>query len=173
MELENKILSRELQARLYSEGKTLGTAESCTGGRIAEAIIAVPGASDYFKGGIVSYTDDVKERLLHVSAETLQAKTAVSEDVAVEMVKGACEALQCTYAIAATGYAGPGGGTAENPVGTIWIAVGNKEKVNTLKLEGDNGRDLNLANATNKALRLFLDYYIEENPKKPDEEGDF
>ena len=159
MELESKILSREIQSRLYSEGMTLGTAESCTGGRIAEAIVAVPGASDYFKGGIVSYTDDVKQRLLHVSEETLAQKTAVSEEVAVEMVKGACEALQCTFAIAATGYAGPGGGTAENPVGTIWIAVGTHDEVSTMRLEGDNGRDINLANATNKALRLFLDFF--------------
>jgi len=159
MELESKILSREIQSRLYSEGMTLGTAESCTGGRIAEAIVAVPGASDYFKGGIVSYTDDVKQRLLHVSEETLAQKTAVSEEVAVEMVKGACEALQCTFAIAATGYAGPGGGTAENPVGTIWIAVGTRDEVSTLRLEGDNGRDINLANANNKALRLFLDFF--------------
>ena len=124
MSLENKIISKEIQQYLYDNGKTLATAESCTGGRIAEAIIAVPGASNYFKGGIICYTNEIKEKLLHVSHETLEAKTAVSEEVAIQMVQGACEALNVDYAIAATGIAGPGGGTPEIPVGTIWLAYG-------------------------------------------------
>ena len=82
MELETKILSREIQAALYDNGHTLGTAESCTGGRIAEAIISVPGASNYFKGGVVSYTNEVKENILHVSHEVLEEQTAVCEEVA-------------------------------------------------------------------------------------------
>ena len=90
MELENKVISREIQTILYESGKTLGTAESCTGGRIAEAIIATPGASEYFKGGVVSYTNEVKERLLHVDHQLLEEKTAVCEEVAIAMVKGAC-----------------------------------------------------------------------------------
>ncbi|WP_289466809.1 CinA family protein, partial [Klebsiella pneumoniae] len=78
---------------LYGNGKTLGTAESCTGGRIAEAIIASPGASNYFKGGIISYTNEIKERLLSVDHQVLEEKTAVCEEVAIQMVKGACETL--------------------------------------------------------------------------------
>ena len=93
MELQSKRLSKEILHHLYANGKTLGTAESCTGGRIAETIIAVPGASNYFKGGIVCYSDDVKIRLLNVSEQVLAEKTAVCEEVAVEMVKGACETL--------------------------------------------------------------------------------
>ena len=120
MVLENKILSKEIQQYLYDNGKTLGTAESCTGGRIAEAIIASPGASNYFKGGIISYTNE-------------------------------------------TGIAGPGGGTAAIPVGTIWIGYGSKEDVRTYLLTGDEGRDVNLAVATNKALKLFLMYLKELN----------
>ena len=108
---------------LYNSDKTLGTAESCTGGRIAEAIIAVPGASNYFKGGIVSYTNEVKENLLAVSHEVLEKQTAVCEEVAKEMVIGAINALHVDYAISATGVAGPSGGTLENPVGTIWICL--------------------------------------------------
>lgn len=161
MSLESKVLSKEIQQILYDYGKTLGTAESCTGGRIAEAIIAVPGASNYFKGGIISYTDEIKEKVLKVSRETLQEKTAVSEEVAIQMVQGACEALNVDYAIAATGVAGPGGGTAQNPVGTIWLAYGNRDDVRTFKLEEDNGRDMNLIIATNKALKLFLEYLKE------------
>ncbi len=163
MELESKILSKELQQFFYDNKKTLGTAESCTGGRIAEAIIAAPGASNYFKGGIIAYTNEVKEELLHVEHQTLEEQTAVCEDVVIQMVKGACETLHCDYAIAATGIAGPGGGTPNIPVGTIWIAYGTKDKVLTDKLEEDFGRDINLAIATNKALRLFLDFLKEEN----------
>ena len=163
MELESKILSKELQQFLYDNKKTLGTAESCTGGRIAEAIIAAPGASNYFKGGIIAYTNEGKEELLHVEHQTLEEQTAVCEDVVIQMVKGACETLHCDYAIAATGIAGPGGGTPNIPVGTIWIAYGTKDKVLTDKLEEDFGRDINLAIATNKALQLFLDFLKEEN----------
>lgn len=165
MELETKVLSREIQQILYDNNMTLGTAESCTGGRIAEAIIAVPGASNYFKGGIVSYTYEIKEKLLHVSHDTLVEKTAVCEDVAIQMVEGACKTLNVDFAISATGIAGPGGGTSEIPVGTIWIGFGNKDDVRTLKLDEDNGRDINLSKATNSALRAFLEY-IKEKVKK-------
>lgn len=163
MELESKVLSREIQQYLYDNGKTLGTAESCTGGRIAEAIIAVPGASNYFKGGIISYTNEVKEKLLNVDHQTLEEKTAVCEDVAIQMVKGACDTLGVDYAISATGIAGPGGGTSAIPVGTIWLAFGSKDDIETFKLEEDFGRDINLAIATNKSLRLFLNYYKNRN----------
>ena len=161
MSLENKIISKEIQQYLYDNGKTLGTAESCTGGRIAEAIIAVPGASNYFKGGIICYTNEIKERLLHVDHQTLEEQTAVCEDVAVQMVKGACEALGVDYAIASTGVAGPGGGTPEIPVGTIWLAYGTADDVRTCKLTEDEGRDINLAIATRKALKLFLGFLQE------------
>ncbi len=162
MELESKILSREIQRVLYDTHKTLGTAESCTGGRIAEAIIAVPGASSYFKGSIVSYTNDIKEKLLHVDCQVLEEQTAVCEDVAKAMVTGAIEAMDVDFAVSATGVAGPGGGTAESPVGTIWIAVGNKDEIKTILLTEDFGRDINLAIATNKALSLLLEFVKEK-----------
>ena len=151
--------------------KTVGTAESCTGGRIAEAIIAVPGASKYFKGGIISYVNEIKESLLGVDPQVLEEKTAVCEEVAIAMVKGACKALNTNYAIAATGFAGPTGGTKDIPVGTIWLACGNDERVVTLKVEEDHGRDINLAIATNKAMELFLNYLKEENDPRPVYEG--
>lgn len=163
MELETKVLSQQIQSALYNNGDTLGTAESCTGGRISEAIIAVPGASQYFKGGIVSYTNEVKESLLHVSHQVLEEQTAVCEEVAREMVVGACDALNCDYAISATGVAGPTGGTPEIPVGTIWLGYGSKDDVRTFKLTEDFGRDINLAIATNKALQLFIDFYKEKH----------
>ena len=156
MEFESKILSRQIGDLIYASGYSLGTAESCTGGRISETIIAIPGASNYFKGGIVSYTDEVKIRLLGVSADTLQ------EQVAKQMARGAIEALQVDFAISVTGIAGPGGGTTDIPVGTIWIGYGSKDDIRTFKLTENFGRDINLAIATNKAIRLMLDFLKEK-----------
>ena len=135
MKLEDNVRSRELQQYLYESGQTIGTAESCTGGKISEAIIGVPGASTYFKGGIVAYTEEIKETLLFVDPKLIEEKNVVSEEVAVEMVKGAIKTLGVDYAIASTGVAGPAGGTPEIPVGTIWLACGNKDEVVTLKLD--------------------------------------
>ncbi|MCH3969304.1 MAG: CinA family protein [Prevotella sp.] len=161
MELETKILSKQIQELLYNNEKTLGTAESCTGGRIAEAIIAVPGASNYFKGGIISYTNEIKIKLLNVNPQVLEEQTAVCEEVAREMVSGAIETLNVDFAISATGVAGPTGGTKEIPVGTIWLGYGNKEDIRTFKLTEDFGRDINLSIATNKAMHLLLDFLKE------------
>lgn len=172
MEFESKILSKSISEMLYNSDKTLGTAESCTGGRIAEAIIAVPGASNYFKGGVVSYTNEVKENLLDVSHEVLEEQTAVCEEVAKEMVLGAIKTLKVDYAISATGVAGPTGGTPEIPVGTIWIGYGSKDDVRTVKLSEDFGRDINLAIATNTALKSMCAFLKEHEAdlKKEKEE---
>lgn len=169
MEFESKILSRQIGDVLYDSGYTVGTAESCTGGRIGEALIAIPGASNYFKGGIISYTDEIKETVLGVSRQTLEEQTAVSEEVARQMVQGAIKTLGVDFAVAATGVAGPGGGTPAIPVGTIWLACGTKDEVQTLKLDKDFGRDINLAIATNQALRLLLSL-VQEKAKTEEEE---
>ena len=163
MDFESKIISREVSQLLWEMEKTVATAESCTGGRIAEAIIAVPGASKYFKGGIICYVDEIKKNLLRVNAQLLEEKTAVCEEVAMQMVAGACLTLNTDYAIAATGFAGPTGGTKDIPVGTIWLACGTADKQVTLKVEEDHGRDINLAIATNKAMQLFLNFLKSEN----------
>ena len=163
MEFENKVISKEINTLLYEKGKTLGTAESCTGGHIAEAIVASPGSSNYFNGSIVSYVDEIKERLLGVDPQVLAEKTAVCEEVAIAMVKGACKVLATDYAISATGYAGPGGGTKEIPVGTIWLACGTADDVVTLQLTEDDGRDKNISKAATQALQLFLNY-LKEHP---------
>lgn len=163
MDFEGKIISREVSELLWEREKTVSTAESCTGGRIAEAMIAVPGASKYFKGGIICYVNEVKENLLGVSHEVLEEKTAVCEEVAIQMVKGACKVLKTDYAVAATGIAGPAGGTKEIPVGTIWLACGTADQVVTFKMEEDHGRDINLTFATNKAMQLFSDFLKAED----------
>lgn len=165
MELESKVLSKEILYILYDSGKTLSTAESCTSGRVAEMITAMPGASAYFTGGIVAYSDKLKSDMLNVPADLIEEKTAVCEDIAIQMVKGACETLSTDYAIATTGYAGPGGGSVNAPVGTIWIACGSKDNVKTLKISEDDGREMNVARATSKALMLFLELLREEYPQ--------
>ena len=170
MDFESKIISREVSQLLWEQEKTVSTAESCTGGRIAEALIAIPGASKYFKGGIVCYTDEVKENLLGVDPQLLEEKTAVCEEVAIAMVKGACKTLNTNYAIAATGIAGPGGGTKDIPVGTIWLACGTPDSVRTLRVTEDFGRDINLAIATSKALQLLLKFFADHAPKKESDE---
>ena len=169
MELETKVLGRQIQEALYRNNETLCTAESCTGGKISQAIIAVPGASQYFKGSIVAYSNEVEENLLHVSHQVLEEQSAVCEEVARQMVVGACQAMQCDYAISTTGIAGPTGGTVEIPVGTIWIGYGSKDDVRTLKLSDDFGRDLNLEIATSKAMQLFIEYYKEKHPVTQEE----
>lgn len=169
MELETKVLGRQIQEALYKNNETLCTAESCTGGKISQAIIAVPGASQYFKGSIVAYSNEVKENLLYVSHQVLEEQSAVCEEVARQMVVGACQAMQCDYAISTTGIAGPTGGTVEIPVGTIWIGYGSKDDVRTLKLSDDFGRDINLEIATSKAMQLFIEYYKEKHPVTQEE----
>ena len=167
MQFENKVLSKEILFLLYESGKTLATAESCTSGKVAESITLMPGASAYFTGGIVAYSEEVKKSLLNVPEELIEEKTVVSEEVAVSMAEGVCEVLNTDYAIATTGFAGPGADPGFK-VGTIWIAYGSKDDIRTLKLEEDEGREENLRNATFRALQLFVEYLREIYPDPTD-----
>lgn len=140
---------------LRKKKKTLSTAESCTGGSVAARITSVSGSSEYFKGGIVAYSNEVKINLLHVSVDTLEKHGAVSEETVIEMVKGAMNALKTDCAISTSGIAGPGGGTKEKPVGTVWIAVAYKNEIRTMKQEIDRGREMNVERAGDNALILL------------------
>ena len=152
MKLEEKV-GELLKAKKLS----LSTAESCTGGSIAALVTSVPGSSEYFNGGIVAYSNEVKMSLLHVSAETLEKYGAVSRETVIEMVKGAMKALKTDCAVATSGIAGPGGGTAEKPVGTVWIAAAYKNEIRTMKQDTDRGREMNVERAGNNAFLLLLD----------------
>jgi len=136
---------------------TVSTAESCTGGSIAERLTSIAGSSEYFKGSIVAYSNEVKKDLLYVSSETLEKYGAVSEETVIEMVKGAMKALKTDCAVATSGIAGPGGGTPEKPVGTVWIAAGYKNEIRTYKQETNRGRAMNIERAGNNALLMLRD----------------
>jgi len=156
MNIQTKLISREISEYLWRSNQTVSTAESCTAGKISAAIAALPGASTYFRGGIVAYANDLKALLLGVPTALLEEKGAVSEEVARVMAEGAIEHLQTHYGIAVTGYAGPGGGP-EAPVGTIFVAVGTAERIEVRELKGDDGREENVARATLTALQMLLE----------------
>ena len=148
---------------LKAKGKTMATAESCTGGYIAHLITSVPGSSAYFKGSIVSYANEVKENLLNVDSDTLKSAGAVSEETVKQMVKGAIEKLNVDFAIATSGIMGPDGGSLEKPVGTVWIATGNKEKVIAQKLFFRFDRERNIEMTAQTALNLLRKFILTES----------
>jgi nicotinamide-nucleotide amidase len=127
---------------LRERGQTLSIAESCTGGLLGGRLTAIAGSSDYFRGGFLTYTDEMKTALLGVPAELIEAHTAVSEAVARAMAQRARECTGADYALSVTGYAGPGGGTEENPVGTIFVGLATPAGIEArrLRLPGDRER---------------------------------
>ena len=144
---------------LKERKKFVASAESCTGGLIAHLLTTHPGSSNSFKGGIVAYANEAKENVLHVQHKTIVTKGAVSEETVHEMVKGALDTMKSDYAVATSGIMGPDGGTPDKPVGTVWIAVGNKEKIEARQLyyRFDRQRNTELtAYAALNMLRLFI-----------------
>ena len=139
------------------QGKTLATAESCTGGGIGAALTAVPGSSAVYKGGIISYTNEVKEKLLGVPAEILEAYGAVSEPVAQAMAVGARKALQTDIAVSVTGLAGPGGDEYSNPVGTVFIGYADANKSYAKEYHFSGDREAVRQQALQMALCAVLD----------------
>lgn len=143
--------------------KTVSTAESCTGGYIASLITAKPGASQYYNGSVVSYSYQAKEDLLGVEKNVLESLGAVSEQVVTQMAKGAMENLKTDYTIAVSGIMGPGGGTDDKPVGTVWVAVGSNQKINTQKFQFRFDRERNIILTATNALNLLRKLILEEN----------
>ena len=150
-------LDELVHTTLIKRGLTLATAESCTGGNIARLLTAQAGASAYFKGGIVAYSNEVKENALGVKHSTLAAHGAVSEATVREMAEGVRQRLGTDLAIATTGIAGPDGGTKEKPVGTVWIAVANANGTEAKLLQfGANRRQQNIDRSTNQAFAMLI-----------------
>ena len=151
---ERSVQERVLEA-CRGRGWTLGTAESCTGGLVAGRLTSVPGASDCFRGGIVAYENDVKERTLGVPAALIEQHGAVSAEVAASMAQGARERLAVDIAVAVTGIAGPGGGTPEKPVGLVFLHLSGPMGEVPLRVELPGGRDLIRSRSAVAALHLL------------------
>ena len=147
---------------LLQNQKTIATAESCTGGAIASLITSVPGSSSYFEGSVVSYSYSIKETLLNVKKETLEKFGAVSEETVREMLSGLLTKMKTDYGIAVSGIMGPDGGTPDKPVGTVWVAVGNKEKQLVQKFKQRFARAKNIEVTAVMALNLMRRFLIEE-----------
>jgi nicotinamide-nucleotide amidase len=141
---------------LREKGLTLATAESCTGGYIAHLITSVPGASDYFMGGVITYDNSIKKKLLQVKKETLEEQGAVSSEVAEQMVRGVAAKMETTCAIAVTGIMGPDGGTGEKPVGTVWIATLRGEELLTRRYRVGHGRAQNIERTASLGITQLL-----------------
>jgi nicotinamide-nucleotide amidase len=144
---------------LIEKNKTISTAESCTGGYIAHLLTEAAGASAYFEGGIISYSYQAKEDLLEVDKKMLETSGAVSEEIVHQMAAGAITNFKTGYAIAVSGIMGPAGGTTEKPVGTVWIAVGNKKRIEAkqynFRFDRQRNIQLTAVNALNM-MRLFI-----------------
>jgi nicotinamide-nucleotide amidase len=145
---------------LKEKGKMMATAESCTGGYIAHLITSVPGSSAYFKGSIISYANEVKENILGVSPDILKTAGAVSEETVRQMVKGVIVQLKTDFAVATSGIMGPDGGTPEKPVGTVWIAAGNKKEVAAQKLFFRFDRERNIEMTAQAALNMLRKFIL-------------
>lgn len=158
----DKAVDVQIGEVLRAKQLLMGTAESCTGGRIANMITLIPGSSDYFAGGVVSYSNSVKQHVLGVSEESLVQHGAVSREVVEQMALGAIHVLGCDCSVATSGIAGPGGGTPEKPVGTVWIAAALHDRVISECYHFGTVREQNIQWAANAGLFMLLHLLQEE-----------
>lgn len=154
-----KVAAALRQARL-----SVAVAESCTGGLLGAVLTALPGASDYMRGGVIAYADSVKADLLGVSRHQLAEHGAVSEPVALAMAEGIRQRCHAGIGLSITGVAGPDGGSPGKPVGLIFLAAAGAEGAQVSRLEGDAGREANRARAVREALRLCLETVLSPPP---------
>ena len=154
-------IETEVGKLLTQKGKTLSTAESCTGGSISRLITRIPGSSAYFKGGIVSYANEVKINILHVCANHLEKHGAVSQQVVEQMALNVRKVLNSDFSVATSGIAGPSGGSEEKPVGTVWIAAASKDTVKSKKLTLPyNNREQNIAVSADYTLAFLRSEFL-------------
>ncbi len=149
---------RRLAGRSMARGWKLATAESCTGGLLAKVITDLPGASAHYRGGVIAYSNEVKVRHLEVDPVVLEKHGAVSRIVALQMAYGACRRYSADIAMAVTGVAGPGGGTASKPVGMVWLAVATSSGTGTTEVHRFGGDRTEIRERSVEAvLRMALD----------------
>ncbi len=153
---EDEVMLEEVVGKLLNDNNlTVATAESCTGGKIASLITSVPGSSGWFRGSVVAYDNSIKTGVLGVSKETLRLYGAVSAETAGEMARGARHLMSTDYAVAVTGIAGPTGGSADKPVGTVWIAIDSERGLLTEKQIFADNRQINISRSSYGALNLL------------------
>lgn len=154
-------LAAQVAKRLRAAGETIVTAESCTGGYIAKCLTDLPGSSDYFERGWVTYSNEAKQTELGIGADALRRHGAVSEAIALAMVRGALDKTDAHHALAVTGIAGPSGGSSAKPVGTVWIGWGYRQKdrvrIHATKFRFRGGRDAVRRQALAAALQGLLE----------------
>ena len=153
-------LEKTVGKLLIQKNRTVCTAESCTGGYIAHLLTAIPGSSKFYDGSVISYSYKAKEDLLQVDKETLETKGAVSEEIVTQMAKSALKNIGSDYVIAVSGIMGPDGGMPDKPVGTVWIAIGNKEKIMAQKLSFRFDRIRNIQLTAGYALNLLRKFIL-------------
>lgn len=151
-------LEIQLSAILTERHLTLVTAESCTGGLVSSRITDVPGSSVYFLGGIVAYSYEAKASLLGVSWDTLNSKGAVSRETVIEMARGARRVFDADIAVSVSGIAGPGGGTDEKPVGTVWIGLATPGWEEARHFVWDGDRVHNKLMSSDAAMQFVIDF---------------
>lgn len=154
--MEDKTVAEVLGGLLNERELTVACAESCTGGNLAHRITQVPGSSSYFLGSVVSYSNDVKARVLGVSRNDISSYGAVSKEVVEAMAKGVSTLMRTDCSIATSGIAGPGGGTTLKPVGTVWIAVKYGEKIVSECLHFRGDRNAVIESATNHGMVMLI-----------------
>lgn len=153
---DTEVTLQEITGKLLLiNNKTLSIAESCTGGTIAQLITSIPGSSQYFKGSVVAYANDIKTALLDVPAELIERYGAVSKEVAESMAIGVKSRLNTHYSISTTGIAGPDGGTEDKPVGTVWIAISAPDGTFSKKFTFGKERDINIQRSAMAALNML------------------
>lgn len=157
-ELLMKKLAKEIGRRLKKGKKHLALAESCSGGYLSHLITSVPGSSVYFKGAVISYSNELKENLLGVKSKTLKKYGAVSAECACEMALGVLKKVRSDYAIATTGIAGPGGAVKGKPVGTVYIAFASKETVMAVKFNFKGSRAKVIEQTAHKGMEMLIGF---------------
>ena len=154
---------QEALGRLLSiQGKTLSTAESCTGGTISQLITSIPGSSEYFLGGVTSYANSVKTGVLGVAPEIIEKHGAVSSECVAAMAEGVRRLTGSDYSVATSGIAGPGGGTPEKPVGTVWVGVSSQKGTETYKVQYKGDRKRNIERSAAFALNSIRKKILNE-----------
>jgi nicotinamide-nucleotide amidase len=152
---EDDALEQMVAVALRNQHKILALAESCTGGAIAQRITSVPGSSAFFRGGVVAYSNSIKEQVLGVDPKLIQTYGAVSEEVAKAMAQGALKLMQADVAVAVTGIAGPEGGTDQKPVGTVFIAFADQQQCFAQQFQFGNERLRNIEWTVQSALSML------------------